>query len=76
MDIQKEVKNLIAGQLGSPPENIKLGDTFAKDLKIDSLDIVEIVMSVEEKFNIHIPDEMVEKMQTVQDLFNFIKSKV
>lgn len=75
MDIQQTVINLIAEQLNLKVENIKLEDEFIKDLKADSLDVVELVMSVEEKFDIQIPDEEAEKIQTVKQFINYIQKQ-
>ena len=75
MDIQKEVIGLIADQLNIKAEEIKTNQKLIEDIKADSLDIVELVMSLEEKFNISIPDESAEKMQTIQDVIDYIKDK-
>ena len=75
MDIQQTVINMIAEQLNLKAENIKPENEFIKDLKADSLDIVELVMSVEEKFDIQIPDEEAEKMQTVKHFINYIQKQ-
>ena len=72
MDIQKEVINLIAEQLNIKTENIKTTDKFIETLKADSLDVVEIIMTLEEKFEISIPDESAEKMTTIQDLISYV----
>ena len=74
MNVQKEVTALIAEQLNLKADGIKSADKFIEDLKADSLDIVEIVMTLEEKFEISIPDESAEKMKTVQDLIDYIKN--
>ena len=75
MDIQKTVIDLIAEQLNVKAENIKPNNDFIKDLKADSLDIVELVMSLEEKFDIQIPDEEAEKMQTVKHIIEYIQKQ-
>ena len=75
MDIQKELINLIAKQLNVKAENIKPDSELVKDLKADSLDIVELVMSIEEKFNISIPDEQAEKIQSVQAIVDYVKKR-
>ena len=74
MNVQKEVITLIAEQLNLKADNIKNTDKFIEDLKADSLDIVEIVMTLEEKFEMSIPDESAEKMRTVQDITDYIKN--
>ena len=75
MDIQKQVMDLIAKQLNLKSEDIKTEYEFVKDLKADSLDVVELVMSLEEQFDIQIPDEEAEKMTTVQNIIDYIKKK-
>jgi len=75
VDVQQTVINLIAEQLNLKAENIKPENEFIKDLKADSLDIVELVMSVEEQFNIQIPDEEAEKIQTVKHFINYIQKQ-
>ena len=74
MDIQKEIITLIAEQMNVKAENIKTENNIIDDLKADSLDVVEIVMTIEEKFEISIPDESAEKMKTIQDLIDFVKN--
>ena len=75
MDIQKTVMDLIAEQLNIKSENIKPKNDFIKDLKADSLDVVELIMSLEEKFDIQIPDEEAEKMSTVQHIIDYIQKQ-
>ena len=75
MDTQKEVTDIIAQQLSLKIEDIKPQSEFIKDLKADSLDIVELIMSFEEKFNIQIPDEDAEKIQTVQNAVEYINKQ-
>ena len=75
MDIQKQVVDLIAKQLNLKSEDVKTEYEFVKDLKADSLDVVELVMSLEEQFDIQIPDEEAEKMTTVQNIIDYIKKK-
>ena len=74
MDFQKELIDLIAEQMNIKAEDIKPENNIIDDLKADSLDVVEIVMSIEEKFDISIPDESAENMKTIQDLINFVKN--
>ena len=74
-ETQKLILELVAKQLNLKAETIKPDLSFAKDLKADSLDIVELVMSIEEKFNIHILDEDAAKLQTVKALANYIERK-
>ena len=75
MDIQKEVLALIAEQMNIKADSIQPTNNIIDDLKADSLDVVEIVMTLEEKFDLSIPDEEAEKMKTIQDLIDYVKSK-
>ena len=70
--IEQKVKNIIADQLGVGEEEIKPTSSFIEDLGADSLDIVELVMAMEEEFEVEIPDEEAENIKTVQDAVNFI----
>ncbi len=70
--IEQKVKNIIADQLGVGEEEIKPTSSFIEDLGADSLDIVELVMAMEEEFEVEIPDEEAESIKTVQDAVNYI----
>ena len=71
-EIYEKLKEIIVEQLGVNAEEIKPESTFADDLSADSLDIVELVMEIEEKFGISIPDDDAEKILTVEDVVNYI----
>ncbi len=73
MDIFNEVKEVVVEQLNANPDEVKEDSKFVEDLGADSLDVVELVMALEEKFGIEIPDEDAEKIQTVGDAVNYIK---
>ena len=75
MDIKKQVLELVAKQLNIKEEDIKPESEFIKDLKADSLDIVEIVMTVEEHFGLQIPDEKAEKITNIQQLVSYIEKE-
>ena len=75
MDIQKEVIDIVAKQLDLKTEDIKPENEFIEDLKADSLDLVELIMLFEEKFDIQIPDEDAENIQTVKKAIDYIKKK-
>ena len=70
--IEQKVKNIIADQLGVGEEEIKPTSSFIEDLGADSLDIVELVMAMEEEFEVEIPDEEAENIKTVQDAINYV----
>ena len=72
-EILEKLKGIIVNQLGVEEGLIKEEATFVDDLSADSLDIVELVMSIEEEFNMEIPDEDAEKIVTVGDVVNYIK---
>ena len=72
--IEQKVKNIIADQLGVGEEEIKPAASFIEDLGADSLDIVELVMAMEEEFEVEIPDDEAEKIKTVQDAVSFISA--
>ncbi len=75
-DVEDKVKKLIAEQLEVSPEKLTPGASFQDDLKADSLAIVELVLALEEAFKIEIPDEETEKIKTVGDAVNYIKTRV
>lgn len=75
MQIPTKVKDIIVEQLGVDPEKVKSEASFIDDLGADSLDIVELVMAMEEEFDIEIPDEDAEKLRTVQDVASYLASK-
>mgnify|MGYP001132875605 CR=1 FL=1 len=75
MNIQERVKNIICDQLAVESEKVTDTASFIDDLGADSLDIVELVMTMEEEFELDIPDEDAEKMKTVGDVVNYIKTK-
>lgn len=75
MAMQPKVKDIIVEQLGVDPERVKPEASFIDDLGADSLDIVELVMAMEEEFDIEIPDEDAEKLRTVQDVTSYLESK-
>ena len=75
MNIQERVKNIICDQLAVEPEKVTGTASFIDDLGADSLDIVELVMTMEEEFELDIPDEDAEKMKTVGDVISYITTK-
>jgi acyl carrier protein len=73
--IYDKVKKIVADQLSVDPADVKPEASFANDLGADSLDVVELVMALEEEFDIEIPDEAAEGIATVQAAVDYIDSK-
>ena len=71
-EIQAKVVQIISEQLGKDESEITLSSNFIEDLDADSLDTVELVMALEEQFEVDIPDEAAEKITTVQSAVDFI----
>lgn len=74
-DIADRVKKIVVEHLGVDEAKVTETSSFIDDLGADSLDTVELVMAFEEEFNIEIPDDAAEKIQTVGDAVSFISSK-
>lgn len=75
-EIFEKVKEIVAEQLSVKAEDINPQSNFANDLNADSLDTVELVMALEEEFDIEIPDEAAEKITTVQQAVDYINNQV
>ncbi|HBL05836.1 MAG TPA: acyl carrier protein [Clostridium sp.] len=74
--VLERVKKVIAKELGVEVEELNIQASFTDHLGIDSLEIFEIVMSLEEEFDIEIPNEDIENIKNVQDISSYIESKV
>ena len=74
MSVQDKVKKIIAEKLGVDPSDVVPEASFVDDLGADSLDLVELIMSMEEAFEIEISDEDAENLKTVQDAIDYINS--
>ena len=74
MSVEERVKSLVAEQLGVGAEEIKNESSFIDDLGADSLDTVELVMALEEEFDLEIADEDAEKISTVNEAVDYINS--
>jgi acyl carrier protein len=70
------IKELIVDQLGIDDAEITMNTNLMKDLEADSLDAVEIIMAIEDEYDIEIPDEEAEKMQVVSDLVKFVEDRL
>lgn len=75
-EIFEKVKAIIVEQLGVTDTSVTMEASFIDDLGADSLDIVELVMAIEEEFDIEIPDSDAEKVVTVGDVVDYIKENV
>ncbi|MCY4570400.1 MAG: acyl carrier protein [Candidatus Poribacteria bacterium] len=73
---QERLIEIIAKQLGVEEDNVTPDASFMEDLGADSLDTVELVMALEEEFDIEIPDSDAEKIQTVQDALSYLNEHV
>ncbi len=71
----QEIKTTIAKELSVDIADVTEEKSFIKDLNADSLDLTELIMSLEEKFNISIPDDQAEKLKTVKDVIDFVRSQ-
>jgi acyl carrier protein len=76
MSIEEQVKAIICDQLSVEPGDVVPDASFVDDLGADSLDLVELIMAMEEKFGVEISDEDAEKIKTVQDAINYIKTNI
>ena len=75
MALEERVKKIISEQLGVEEDEVVPDAAFVDDLGADSLDTVELVMALEEEFDIEIPDDEAEKIQKVQQAIDYIKEK-
>ncbi len=75
-EVFDKVKEIIVEQLGVTSESVTLDASFIDDLGADSLDIVELIMALEEEFDMEIPDSDAEKVVTVGDVVDYIKDNV
>lgn len=76
MSVFEVIRNVIVEIKDIPEDQIKLESSFEEDLEADSLDIVEMLMLLEEKYDIQIPEEDAEKMKTVQNVVDYIEEKI
>ena len=72
-NVEQRIKKIVAEQLGVNEGDVKNESSFVDDLGADSLDRVELVMALEEAFDLEIPDEEAEKIRTVQDAIDYIE---
>ena len=75
MALLEDIKEVVVEQLSVSADEVKEDAKFVEDLGADSLDVVELVMALEEKFDIEIPDDEAEKIATLKDVVDYIESK-
>ena len=75
MSVKAKVKDIIVEQLGVDPERVREDSKFIEDLGDASIDIVDLVMAMEEEFDIEIPDEDAEKLVTVKNVQDYLQTK-
>lgn len=71
-----KLKEMIVEQLGVSEDDIQMETNLMKDLEADSLDAVEIIMALEDEYDIEIPDEDAEKFQTISDIVNYVEKAI
>lgn len=71
-----KVKEILAEQLDIDPETIEMNSNLQTDLGADSLDAIDIVMSIEDQYGIEVPDSVIENMRSVEDIVSFIENNV
>jgi acyl carrier protein len=69
----EQLKKIVVEQLAVDPDEVTMEASFIEDLNADSLDLVELIMEIEEKFGIQVPDEVAEKIVTVGDAVDYIQ---
>ena len=74
MSVEQKVKDIVVDQLGISSEEVKPEAKFVEDLGADSLDLTELIMAMEEEFDIEIDDEKAQELLTVQSAVDFIKA--
>lgn len=73
-NLEQKIRDIIVEQLGVAPEKVNPDASFVDDLGADSLDQVELIMAIEEAFDIEIPDEDAEKLEKVKDAIDYLKT--
>ena len=71
----KELQELAAEILGVEPDQVQMGISFARDLAADSLDLVELIAAIEDKYDVELPEEELDNMKNVGDLWQFLLSE-
>ncbi len=74
--IFEQIKNFLSTQLNIDENKITMDATFVEDLNIDSLDLVELILALEEEYNIEVDEEDAEKLSTIGDVVNYVNSQM
>lgn len=72
----EKIKKMLADQLDADEEELTMETNIGRDLEADSLDVVELLMSIEDEFNVEIPDEEIENIKTIGDLTEYIQNNM
>ncbi len=75
-ELLEKIKKIVSEQLDVDPEQVVPEASFVDDLGADSLDLTELIMAMEDEFGMEIDDEEAQKLRTVQDVINYIESKL
>jgi len=71
----KELQELAGEILGVDPDQVQMDKSFQRDLAADSLDLVELIAAIEDKYDVELPEEELEKMKVISDLWKFLEDK-
>jgi acyl carrier protein len=71
----RELQELAAEILGIDPDQVQMDKSFQRDLAADSLDLVELIAAIEDKYDVELPDEELEKMKVIADLWQYLEHK-
>jgi acyl carrier protein len=71
----KELQDLAGEILGVDPDQVQMDKSFQRDLAADSLDLVELIAAIEDKYDVELPEEELEKMKVIADLWKFLEQK-
>jgi acyl carrier protein len=71
----KELQDLAGEILGVDPDQVQMDKSFQRDLAADSLDLVELIAAIEDKYDVELPEEELEKMKVISDLWKFLEEK-
>lgn len=74
--VLEKIKEILADQLDADIETLSADTKIAEDLGADSLDVVEILMAIEDEFNVEIPDEEIDNIKTIGDVADYIQNKM